>query len=142
MLSRNFPRLANWEFWPTKQGSLFTDQGTISTPFWTHQGITREASAEARPRSDRAHKIVGKREQEIDPEEQQALEPGGLAIRGDRPDDERRTGNREEIERTAEDQIHRLADKSRCQHQHGCHHESGLDRRADAYGEHDVHLIL
>jgi hypothetical protein len=45
------------------------------------------------------------------------------------------------IERAAEDQVHRLTDETRRQHQHGCHDESSLDRRADANREHNVHLV-
>src|SRR5215813_2711943 len=42
--------------------------------------------------SDGADEIVGEREQEIDPDQQQPLEPRCLAIHPDRPDDKRRTG--------------------------------------------------
>ena len=46
MLWPHFPRLANREFRPTKQGSLFTDQGTISTPF----GHIRESPGKRLPK--------------------------------------------------------------------------------------------
>src|SRR5882762_7533330 len=38
--------------------------------------------------SGRTFEVVGQREQEIDADQQKALEPGGLAVCGDRPDDE------------------------------------------------------
>jgi hypothetical protein len=80
--------------WISKQGISSAERRSLLP--------SRERFWPFRLRSDRAHEIIGKREQEIDADQQQALEPGGLAIRGDRSDDERRTGNREQIERTAE----------------------------------------
>src|SRR5262249_20149234 len=50
---------------------------------------------------------IGKREQHIDADQHEALIPGRLAIRGDRPHNERGTGYGEQVEGAAEYEVHR-----------------------------------
>lgn len=53
----------------------------------------------------------GDAEQKVDADQQHALEPGGLAICGNRVDNERRPGDGEQVERVGEHQRHRTSDQ-------------------------------
>src|SRR5207249_2003927 len=101
----------------------------------------RESSARRGDISARRSEEEGQAEQRVDADQHGALEPGRFAIQRNRIDDERGGGNRHQLQRITEDEVHRMAERIGDEHQRGRRHQRDLDARADADRHDEPHPI-
>src|SRR3954468_17353416 len=82
----------------------------------------------------------GQREEQVYGEQHHTLEPGRLTVLRDRVDDERRAGDRDQLDRILEDEVHRMADEIRDDHKQRRDEEADLNRGSSGDPDDETHL--